>query len=106
MASRPVDLRVGGQSYRVVSSASPEELERLAAIVDEKLTALVPPGKPLGPQSLLLVAMALAHDVESARARNVELRQASRATLTRMLGDVDATLALADRALSAPSAKG
>jgi cell division protein ZapA len=90
----------------VVSSASPEELERLAAIVDEKLTALVPPGKPLGPQSLLLVAMALAHDVEAARARNVELRRTSKATLTRMVGDVDATLSLADRALSAPQAKG
>lgn len=89
----------------MVSSASPEELERLAAIVDEKLTALVPPGKPLGPQSLLLVAMALAHDVETARARNVELRRSSKATLTRMLGDVEATLSVADRALESARAK-
>ena len=64
MAARPVELRVGGQSYRVVSSASAEDLERLATVVDEKLTSLVPPGKPLSPQSLLLVAIALAHDVE------------------------------------------
>ncbi len=89
-----------------MSSASPEELERLAAIVDEKLTALVPPGKPLGPQSMLLVAMALAHDVEAARARNLELRRSSKATLTRMLGEVDATLSVADNALSAARAKG
>jgi hypothetical protein len=41
MAARPVELRVGGQSYRVVSSASAEDLERLAAMVDEKLTSLV-----------------------------------------------------------------
>lgn len=85
----------------MVSSASPEELERLAAIVDEKLTALVPPGKPLGPQSLLLVAMALAHDVETARAKNRELSRGARGALERMLGEVDATLALADRALEA-----
>jgi cell division protein ZapA len=87
MASRPVELRVGGQSYRVVSSASAEDLERLAAMVDEKLTSLVPPGKPLTPQSLLLVALALANDVETERARAAAER--ARAETERSRGDVE-----------------
>jgi cell division protein ZapA len=99
MAARPVELRVGGQSYRVVSSASAEDLERLATVVDEKLTSLVPPGKPLSPQSLLLVAMALAHDVEVERAKAERVRSHSRSALRTMLGEVEETLALADQAL-------
>lgn len=103
MVARPVQLRVGGQSYRVVSSASEEELERLAAAVDEKLTAIVPPGKPLTPQSMLLVAMALAHDVESERRRAEAIRGHSRAALSELLEEVEATLTLADRSLSRAS---
>ena len=99
MAARPVELRVGGQSYRVVSSASAEDLERLATVVDEKLTSLVPPGKPLSPQSLLLVAIALAHDVEVERAKAERVRSQSRSALRSMLGEVEETLALADQAL-------
>jgi cell division protein ZapA len=87
MAARPVELRVGGQSYRVVSSASAEDLERLAAMVDEKLTSLVPPGKPLTPQSLLLVAMALANDLETERARADAASQ--RADVERARGDAE-----------------
>ena len=98
-AARPVELRVGGQSYRVVSSASAEDLERLATVVDEKLTSLVPPGKPLSPQSLLLVAIALAHDVEVERAKAERVRSQSRSALRSMLGEVEETLALADQAL-------
>jgi len=74
-------------------------LERLATVVDEKLTSLVPPGKPLSPQSLLLVAIALAHDVEVERAKAERVRSQSRSALRSMLGEVEETLALADQAL-------
>lgn len=74
-------------------------MERLATVVDEKLTSLVPPGKPLSPQSLLLVAIALAHDVEVERAKAERVRSQSRSALRSMLGEVEETLALADQAL-------
>lgn len=93
MASRAVQLRVGGQSYRVVSSATEEELARLAAIVDEKLRSLVAPGRPMPPQALLLAALALAHDLEEERARVRQLSGRARDAFGRILERVDAALA-------------
>src|SRR5262245_60036925 len=78
MAGRTVQLRVGGQTYRVVTSASEEELQRLAAVVDEKLAAVVPPGRMVNPQAILLAAMALAHDLEEERARSAALAARAR----------------------------
>ena len=93
MAGRTVQLRVGGQAYRVVSSATEEELGRLAAIVDDKLRSLVPPGRPMPPQALLLAALALAHDLEEERARGSELSGRARDAFGRILERVDAALA-------------
>ncbi len=99
MTSRAVDLRVGGQTYRVVSSASAGELERFAAKVDEKLSSLVPPGRPLGPNSLLLAALALAHDAEEQRERADQIALLARSTVERLLGQVDDALAITEGAL-------
>jgi cell division protein ZapA (FtsZ GTPase activity inhibitor) len=63
MSGAPVELRVGGQTYRVVASAGEEELRRLATIVDARLRAVSPPGRPVSPHALLLAAMSLAHDL-------------------------------------------
>jgi cell division protein ZapA len=92
MARRSVDVRIGGQSYRVVSSASDEELHRLAARVDQKLNELVPVGKPIPPQALALAAIALAHDLESERARRIALERKSRDMLRRVLVRVESAL--------------
>jgi cell division protein ZapA len=100
MANRAVELRVGGQSYRVVSSASAVELERFAAKVDEKLSALVPPGRPLSPNALLLAAIALAHDAEEQRARAELISERARTAVERLLGRVDDALAVTDAALA------
>jgi cell division protein ZapA len=91
MDRRTVNVRVGGQSYRVVSSAPDEELARLAAVVDAKLGELVPHGKA-PPQALVLVAMALAHDLETERARRVGLERRSRDMLRRVLVRVENAL--------------
>ena len=95
-----VQLRVGGQTYRVVTSASEDELRRLAAIVDEKLAAVVPPGRAVTPQAMLLAAMALAHEVEEERsradeerARSTAIAERARGAFSRMLERVDAALA-------------
>ena len=93
MAGRAVQLRVGGQSYRVISSASDDELARLASIVDAKLAAVVPPGRPMTPQALLLAAMSLAHDLEEERARAGAIAGRARDAMGRLLARVDEALA-------------
>ena len=92
MAGRTVQLRVGGQTYRVVSSASDEELRRLAAVVDEKLAAVCPPGRMITPQAMVLAAMALAHDLEQERVRTQQLAARARGAFGRILQRVDAAL--------------
>lgn len=92
MAGRTVQLRVGGQTYRVVTSASEEELQRLAAMVDQKIAAVSPPGRTVSPQTMLLAAMALAHDLEEERERSAALAERTRGAFGRMLERVDTAL--------------
>src|SRR5579859_542518 len=89
---RTVELRIAGQSYRVVSSAPEEELKRLALVVSAKLAELVPKGRPLPPQAMLLAAMALAHDVEEARTEQQSLQLRTRDLLRRTLVRIDDAL--------------
>lgn len=99
MGRRTVQLRIGGQTYRVVTSANDDELQRLAAVVDAKLATVVPPGRTPTPQAMLLAAMALAHDLEEERARSAAISGRFRDAFGRILQRVDA-------ALSVPSGKG
>jgi cell division protein ZapA len=92
MAGRTVQLRIGGQTYRVVTTASDEELQRLASVVDQKIATVVPPGRAVTPQAMLLAAMALAHDLEEERARSAALAERARGAFGRMLERVDAAL--------------
>jgi cell division protein ZapA len=92
MSGAPVELRVGGQTYRVVASAGEEELRRLATIVDARLRAVSPPGRPVSPQALLLAAMSLAHDLEEERSRNVKLAHRSREMLGSIMTRLDAAI--------------
>jgi cell division protein ZapA len=76
----------------VVTSASDDELQRLAAVVDEKLATVVPPGRPVSPQAMLLAAMALAHELEEERSRSAAVAARARSAFGRMLERVDAAL--------------
>ncbi len=89
MDGRPISLRVAGQSYKVVSSSSEEELQRLAGTVNAKVEELTPPGRPTTPQAVLLAAMALAHELELERARRVEVERRAKDMLRRVLGGID-----------------
>jgi cell division protein ZapA len=93
MGRRTVQLRVGGQTYRVVTSASDDEIQRLASAVDEKLALVVPPGRMVNPQAMLLAAMALANDLEEERARSAALTDQYKTAFGRILQRVDAALA-------------
>jgi cell division protein ZapA len=92
MGSRAVQVRVGGQTYRLVTSASEEELLRLASMVDQKLVATLGPGRPATPQSMLLAAMALAHDLEQERVRAAALAARTRDVFERMVERIDQAL--------------
>jgi cell division protein ZapA len=90
-----VELRVGGQTFRVVASASPDELKRLAGIVDGKLHELAN-SSAFHPQSMLLVAMTLAHELEHERQLRQESEERSRNMLRSLLDRVDAAIDLMD----------
>src|SRR5260221_3168439 len=59
MERAPVEVRVAGQTYRVVGSTNAEDMQRLAHVVEGKLREL-PGAGALHPPSMLLVAMSLA----------------------------------------------
>ncbi len=92
MTGRAIELRVGGQSYKVVSSASKGDLERFAAAVDEKLAPYMKTGRPLNPNALLLAAMSLAHELETERDRASKLAERARAVVERVSSLVDDAL--------------
>jgi cell division protein ZapA len=91
MVRSAVEVNVGGQLYRLVASAGEQTLRRYAGVVNERLRDLSGTG-PTHPQAMLLVAMALAHDLEEERARNVELRQQAESMLRSLLERVNAAL--------------
>jgi cell division protein ZapA len=93
MDRRTVQLRVAGQSYRVVTTADEAELVRLAAVVDAKLAEMTGPGRSAPPQALLLAAIALAHEAEEARADVARVEERLRSTVARLLERIDAALA-------------
>ena len=92
MERRPIELRIAGQSYRVVSSAPEQELHRLAEVVAAKLAEVVPPGRPHPPQAMLLAAIALAYDAEAERRERVALERRTRDLLQRALTRIDEAL--------------
>jgi cell division protein ZapA len=92
MGGRQVCLRIGGQTYRVVSTASEDELLRLAAVVDGKLSGLTGPGRAATLQSMLLAALALAHDAEEERQRAESIRARAKDLCGKLLDRVDAAL--------------
>jgi cell division protein ZapA len=92
MNRSPVELRVGGQTSRVVASADEPELQRLAEVVDHRLRELAGPGRAIPPQALLLAAISLAHDLEVERERRAGVEQRSREMLSSVLQRIDEAL--------------
>jgi cell division protein ZapA len=96
MDGRAVSLRIAGQSFKVVSSADEEELQRLADTVSEKLAEVSRDGRGAGPQSMLLAAMALAHELEQERARRERVELRAGEMLRTVLGRIDDALGTAE----------
>lgn len=96
MAGSPVDLKVGGQTYRVVASAEEAELKRLADLVDTRLRSMSAPGRPISPQSLLLAAISLAHDLEEEKRKRALVEARSKEMLRSVLARIDAAIEASD----------
>lgn len=92
MGGRTVQVRVGGQNYRVVTSASDDDLQRATLVVEQKLAEVSPPGRMANPHALLLAALHLAHELEEVKAQHAELRNQTRSAFTRLRDRIDATL--------------
>jgi cell division protein ZapA len=101
MDRRTVELRIAGQSVRLVSSAPADELQRLAGMVEAKLAELGPNGRAQS-QSLLLAAIALAHEVETERGRRETVERRARDLMRRMLVRIDDALEPFEAADAAP----
>lgn len=93
MADEAVELCVAGQRCRVVTTADPDELQELAAMVEEKLAAILSPGRPVTTQAMLLAAVALANDVREERERSAVVAEKAKGHLQTMLARVDRTIA-------------
>jgi cell division protein ZapA len=96
MAGSPVELKVGGQTYRVVASAEEAELKRLADLVDARLRSMSAPGRPISPQALLLAAISLAHDLEEEKRKRAQLETRSKEMLKSVLQRIDAAIEASD----------
>lgn len=92
MARPAVEVNVGGQLYRLVASSGEQSLQRYAGVVNERLRELTGSERPAHPQAMLLVAMALAHDLEEERAARIAAREHSEAMLRSLLERVNAAL--------------
>jgi|GEM_PF-2557497 len=97
----PVAIRIGGQTYRVRAQASEQQLQRLAASVDARLRQLTGSMLTSNPQhALLLVAISLAHELDTERAAHKKLQRDTTEVLQALLDHVDHTLALAEASLA------
>ena len=92
MDRRTVRVSIAGQQYKVVSSAAETDLQRLASKVDSKVAEVTPRGRPTTPQSMLLAAIALAHELEEERAKRESLERRTRDVLRRVLVRIDDVL--------------
>ena len=87
-----MELRVGGQLFRVVASAEEHSLQRYAKVVNEKLRELTGNEQSSHPQAMLLVAIALAHELEDMKRLNEQNQARAREMLRTLLERVNRAL--------------
>ncbi|HTM44776.1 MAG TPA: cell division protein ZapA [Polyangiaceae bacterium] len=95
MSQSGVELRIGGQSYRVVSTTAVDTLQHYAQLIDSKLRG-ISSSPAVHPDGLVLVALSLAHELEEERQRRQQIEQSSRENLQRLLQRIDAALDCVD----------
>ena len=92
---RTVQIVLAGRRYRVVTTGTDDELAHLAGVVEKRAEA-VSGGKGVTPDSILLAAMAFAHEAEAERARAERVMDLARRGARDLLGRVDRVLGEAE----------
>jgi cell division protein ZapA len=96
MMDRAVELHVAGQKCRVVTTADESELQQLAEMVEERLASVLPEGRPVTTQAMLLVAIALAAELRESSERSDKIESHARESLGGLLERVDTAIADSD----------
>jgi cell division protein ZapA len=92
MMRAAVEVHVGGQLYRLVASSGEQTVQRYAGVVNDRLRELTGSERTSHPQAMLLVAMALAHDLEQEREQRAAERSNTEELLRQLLGRVNEAL--------------
>ncbi|APR99240.1 cell division protein ZapA [Pajaroellobacter abortibovis] len=71
--SNTIEVEVGGQRIRLVSSEDEAFVHRLADTINQKLEELLPSPKQCPPRTFILVAFILAYELEQERAQRSAL---------------------------------
>ncbi|MCA9583615.1 MAG: cell division protein ZapA [Myxococcales bacterium] len=90
-----VTLEIAGAKYRMTSDAEGRHLERLASLVNDRVTALGPKAaRSASPAQLLaVVALGLADDLQAADARCRKLEETAKSAIGRAVARIDRRLA-------------
>jgi cell division protein ZapA len=92
MERRNVQLRLGGQTYRVLTTATDAELKRCVSVMEARLTEVNPKGRAPHAQALFLAMLALVNELEETRAAAARNEAVARSTLSSVLQRIDAAL--------------
>lgn len=95
MSEAVAQLKIAGQTYRVVTSANGDDLLRLAGRVEEALRSVTPNGRQPSEQAMVLAAITLAHELEQERSAREQAQARYEASLRGMLAKVEALLGAA-----------
>lgn len=86
-------LDIGGTRYKLHADAEEEHIQRLAAIINQRLAALGPGAARATPaQKLVIVALGLADDLVQADAKQHSLQQTTRAVIEGAIERIDQRL--------------
>ena len=72
------------------------DLSKFAPIVILRLRNMTAPGRPISPQSMLLAAISLAHDLEEEKRKRAQLEARSKEMLRGVLARIDAAIEASD----------
>lgn len=88
---RTAVFSVAGKAYRVITTASDDEIAVLSRLVDERLRG-ISGGRPVTLETAVLVAMSFAHDAELNKVRAEQVEQDARNVMGRVLERIDSAL--------------
>ncbi len=94
-AKRTVTLDIAGSKYRMTADADDGQLEKLAALVNERVAALGPKAaRTASPaQMLAIVALGLADDLLAAEKRARQVEDTTRRAVAKAIERIDRRLA-------------